>query len=162
MSGTQVGSATYFYPEQTVSRGDFLVMAMKAAGILNVSDADKTVFCDDGDIAPHLKGYVATAYELGYIKGTYRDGELCFLPDAPITRAEAAVIVCNIIDVATPTIAPTFRDAEDIPAFAASAVSALNYMGVLRTDNGNISAQDQLTRGEAAQLLTLVTRSENK
>ena len=162
MSGTQVGSATYFYPEQTVSRGDFLVMAMKAAGILNVSDADKTVFCDDGDIAPHLKGYVATAYELGYIKGTYRDGELCFLPDAPITRAEAAVIVCNIIDVATPTIAPTFRDSEDIPAFAASAVSALNYMGVLQTDNGNISARDQLTRGEAAQLLTLVTRSENK
>lgn len=162
MSGTQVGGVTYFYPEQTVSRGDFLVMAMKAAGILNVSEADKTVFCDDADIAPHLKGYVATAYELGYIKGTYRDGELCFLPDAPITRAEAAVIVCNIVDVATPTVAPSFRDSEDIPAFAETAVSALNYMGVLRAEEGNISAREQLTRGEAAELLSLVTTSENK
>ncbi|MBO5845561.1 MAG: S-layer homology domain-containing protein, partial [Clostridia bacterium] len=162
MSGTQVGGVTYFYPEQTVSRGDFLVMAMKAAGILNVSSADKTVFCDDADIPSHTKGYVATAYELGYINGTYRDGELCFLPDEPITRAEAAVIVCNIVDVATPTVAPSFEDIEDVPTFAATAISSLNYMGALRVENGNISANETLRRGEAAELLSLIISSENK
>ncbi len=162
MSGTQVGKETYFYPDQTVSRSEFLVMAMNAMGIKEVSDADKTVFHDDGDIAGYMKGYVATAYQLGYIKGTYEGGELCFLPNDAITRAEAAVIVCNMIDAATPTITPTFNDSADIPAFAASAVSSLNYMGVLSTENGNISANAELTRGEAAQILSLVMQVENK
>lgn len=156
MSGTQVGSTSYFYPAKTVSRADFLVMAMHSIGIKDISDSAQTVFHDDSDIPSYAKGYIATAYELGYIKGTYEDGKLCFLPNDPISRAEAAVIVCNMVEVATPTITPTFNDSGDIPAFAATAVSSLNYMGILEAEGGNISANADLTRGEAAQILSLV------
>ena len=156
MSGTQIGEANYFYPSKTVSRADFLVMAMNSIGIKEVADSDKTVFYDDADIPEAAKGYIATAYELGYIKGTYEGDKLCFLPNDPISRAEAAVIVCNMIDVATPTITPTFNDSGDIPAFASSAVASLNYMGILQAENGNISANSDLSRGDAAKILSLV------
>ncbi|MBO5415773.1 MAG: S-layer homology domain-containing protein [Clostridia bacterium] len=158
MSGTQIGDKTYFYPEQTVSRAEFLVMAMNSIGITEVADATETVFADDSDIAGYMKGYVATAYRLGYIKGTYEDGKLCFLPNDAITRAEAAVIVCNMIDAATPTVTPTFNDHSDIPAFAEAAVCSLNYMGILNSDGGNISARSELTRGDAAHILSLVMK----
>lgn len=156
MSGTQIGDKTYFYPEQTVSRAEFLVMAMNSIGITEVADATETVFADDSDIAGYMKGYVSAAYRLGYIKGTYEDGKLCFLPNDAITRAEAAVIVCNMIDAATPTVTPTFNDHEDIPAFAEAAVCSLNYMGILSSEGGNISANSELTRGETARVLSFV------
>ena len=156
MSGTQIGDANYFYPSKAVSRADFLIMAMNSIGIKEVADTDKTVFYDDADIPDSAKGYIATAYELGYIKGTYEGDKLCFLPNDPISRAEAAVIVCNMIDVATPTITPSFNDSGDIPAFASSAVASLNYMGILQAENGNISANADLTRGDAARILSLV------
>ena len=163
MSGTQVGEGSYFYPAKTVSRSEFLVMAMNAVGIKDIPDASKTVFYDDADIPGYTKGYVFTAYELGYIKGEYVDGKLCFSPNDPITRAEAAVIVCAMIDAATPTVAPVFKDSNEIPAFANSAVCSLNYMGILSERNGNISANADLTRSEAAQILSLVMQTvENK
>lgn len=156
MSGERVGNGCYFYPEKTVSRAEFLVMAMNAIGIKDLSDGVETVFFDDDDIPSYASGYIAAAYELGYIKGTYENGNLCYLPGDPVSRAEAAVIVCNMIDAATPTIAPTFNDSDDIPVFARSAVSSLSYMGILTAKNGNISANDDLTRAEAAQLLELM------
>ena len=50
MGGTEVGGKNYFYPSQTVSRSEFLVMAMTAAGIKDLPACDVTVFADDGDI----------------------------------------------------------------------------------------------------------------
>lgn len=162
MSGTLSGEHSYFYPSQTVSRAEFLVMAMNAVGIDDVPEGAKTVFYDDADIPGYTKGYVAAAYELGYIKGEYVDDKLCFSPNDAITRAEAAVIVSNIIDAATPTVTPVFEDHEDIPAFAESAVCSLNYMGILNLRDGYVAAGAELTRAEAAHLLSEMMRSESK
>lgn len=156
MSGTQVGGQTYFYPTNTVSRAEFLVMAMNSIGITEVTDRESTVFADDADIPQSMKGYVAAAYELGYIKGTYVDSKLCFLPNEDITRAEAAVVICNMIDAVTPTVTPVFEDSDKIPAFAASAVNSLSYMGILTSENGNILPTSALTRADTAHLLCLV------
>ena len=156
MSGTQVGGQTYFYPTNTVSRAEFLVMAMNSIGITEVADRESTVFADDADIPQSMKGYVAAAYELGYIKGTYVDSKLCFLPNEDITRAEAAVVICNMIDAVTPTVTPVFEDSDKIPAFAASAVNSLSYMGILTSENGNILPTSALTRADTAHLLCLV------
>ncbi len=155
MSGTKVGNNTYFYPANSVSRAEFTVMAMNAAGITDVSSVTKTVFADDDLIPSHMKGYIAAAYELGYIKGSEVDGKLCFSPDKTITRAEAAVMLANMLDAATPTIKPVFSDSDDIPAWAEASVSSMNYMGVLSTaDGNNISPMSSVTRGDAAEILT--------
>ncbi len=153
MSGTQVGSATYFYPDRTVSRSEFLVMAMNALGITDVNDASATVFADDSSIPSHVKKYVAAAYDLGYIKGLYTDGKLCFEPNRAITRAEAAVMMGNMINASTPTMAPSFDDADAVPAWASASLSSLAAMGIMDTSNGNIEALSAVTRADAAEML---------
>ncbi|MBQ8415824.1 MAG: cadherin-like domain-containing protein [Clostridia bacterium] len=55
MSGTQVGNQQYFYPSKSVSRAEFLLMAMNAAGIKEVPRVLKTVFYEDEKIEPSMK-----------------------------------------------------------------------------------------------------------
>jgi len=154
MSGTQIGGNTYFYPSESVSRSEFIVMAMNAAGVTQINNSSATVFADDATIPSHVKGYVSAAYDLGYIKGVEKDGKLYFEPDREISRAEAAMVIASMLDAATPTVKPVFSDSSDIPAWAQASVSALNYMGVMPTLSDNSMAPaSALTRGDAATIL---------
>ena len=159
MSGTQIGSSSYFYPDREVSRAEFCVMAMNAVGMTDLAPASSTVFADDATIASDAKGYVATAYQLGYIKGIYRDDVLCFEPNRAITRAEAAVMLGNMIGASTPTIAPVFDDAEAVPAWASTSLSALTSMGILDTEDGKAMPMSAVTRADAAEMLYELMRS---
>ena len=157
MSGVTVGEISCFYPQKTVTRAEFVVMAMKAVGIREVAAGSEMPFCDGEEISPEFKDYIKTAYELGYINGREEQGKLCFFPNQAITRAEAAVIVCSMIDAATPTVTPVFEDSKDIPSFAVSSVNSLVYMGLLKPTNQNISASEPMTRSDAAYLLSCIT-----
>ena len=159
MSGTQIGASCYFYPDREVSRAEFCVMAMNAIGMTEVTPASTTVFSDDAAIPTDAKSYIAAAYELGYVKGLYRDDVLCFEPNRAITRAEAAVMLGNMIGAATPTIAPSFSDAESIPAWASSSLSALTALGILDTEAGNVEPLNSVTRADAAEMLCALMRS---
>ena len=153
MSGTQIGSSTYFYPNRTVSRGEFVVMAMNALGITDLQSRS-TVFADDGEMDAEMKKYVAAAYELGYIKGSEENGKLYFYPSREITRAEAAVMLASMLDAATPTITPVFSDSDSIPAWARPSVYAVFALGVMTYPGGNIEATAPVTRGDAAVMLS--------
>ncbi len=157
MSGTQIGNGYYFYPEQSVSRIEFLVMAMNAAGITEVANVKNTGFYDDADIPSAMKGYAAVAYRLGYLHGTVENGELCFKPHEAITRAEAAYIFCNILDLEYADNTVTVF-ADSVPSWAETAIYTMNYYGILRDDNGKISSYAKLCRGDAAQMLDAVIR----
>jgi hypothetical protein len=149
MSGTQVGNQHYFYPEKNVTRAEFLVMAMNAVGITDLPTCEATAFFDDGAIAPSMKGYVAAAYTMGIISGTGVGGELCFLPDEEITRAQAAVMVQNVLQAPLPETAAVFAGPA-LPVWAQDSVLALDHAG-LKLD---CSDHDRsLTRREAANLL---------
>ncbi len=154
MQGTESDSKTYFYPEQTVSRLDFLTMAMRAVGVGSVPRVTDTGFADDADIPADAKGYVSAAYSLGYIKGsTDAEGNLLFLPNGTITRAEAAVILRRMVDAAEAELTPAFADASDIPAWASEAISTLSSLGVMTSTGGVISPNEQVTRGQTAMML---------
>ncbi len=159
MSGTRVGSYEYFYPEKTVSRAEFCVMAMHALGVTDLPESEAVAFADSDEIPVAMRGYVHAAYELGYVRGLYQDDALCFEPNRAITRAEAAVMLGNMLDVATPTIAPVFADADDVPAWAASSLSSLTALGILQTDCGYIDPADAVTRADAAQMLSIFMQS---
>ena len=159
MQGEEQGEKTYFYPERTVSRLDFLTMAMQAAGIGSVPEVTDTGFYDDAAIPSEARGYVAAAYSLGYIKGsTDGEGNLCFLPDATVTRAEAAVILRRMVDAEDAERMPAFADASDIPAWASEAISTLSSLGVIEASGGHISPNTELTRGETAMMLSALGR----
>lgn len=153
MSGTQVGNRYYFYPEQTVSRVEFLVMAMNAAGITDVPDCDTTVFADDAEIPATMKGYVAAAYEMKYISGTLSDGKLCFLPNEEITRAQAAVMLSNIVGLCDVPVTPTFADTSEIPVWATEAIYSLGAAGIMTGQGGYITPMAKITREQTAQML---------
>ena len=159
MQGITENDQTYFYPEKAVSRVDFLIMAMKAVGVGSVPTVSDTGFTDDADIAAEGKGYVAAAYSLGYIKGSINDeGELCFLPNDTITRAEAAVILRRMVDAADAQFTPAFADSSDIPAWAGEAISTLSSMGVMTPTGGAISPNEQVTRGQTAMMLAALKK----
>ena len=162
MSGTQVGLNTYFYPDKTVTREDFIVMAMNSLGMRKLTQVDKTVFADDSQISDTARNYVGAAYELGYIKGELdKNGRLCFCPDREITKAEAACILSKMINAATPTVTPIFSDSEDIPAWAASSIYSLSYMGILTATDGNIAPTSKLTRADTAEILSALMNAKD-
>ena len=158
MSGTQIGNQSYFYPSREVSRAEFVAMAMTAAGITRLSDSGVSVFADDSSIPQSFKPYVSAAYDLGYIKGVEKNGKLYFEPDRAITRAEAACLLSNMLDAATPTVTPSFSDNSEIPAWAQSSVYAMSYMGVMNGVENKISPLACVTRGDAAEILWNFTR----
>ncbi len=153
MSGTQVGKEYYFYPEKEVTRAEFLVMAMHAVGITEVPPCDATVFADDADIPDAMRDYVAAAYEMKYISGSLENGKLCFLPDETITRAQAAVILSNIVGLCEVPVTPTFADTSEIPVWAREAIFSLNAAGIMDGNAGYISPTSPITRAQTATLL---------
>ena len=160
MSGTQRGTAVYFCPNETVSREDFVVMAMKAMGMTELSSVSKTVFADDNDISSHAKDAIGAAFDLGYIRGEWQsDGSLCFAPKRDITRAEAAVIVGRMLNISTPTVKPDFSDAEEIPAWAAPSMESLSAAQVLHSVDGEAEPHTAVTRGDAARILAAMMQA---
>lgn len=162
MSGTQVGNETYFNPSGLVSRGEFVVMAMNAMGMTETTPVSKTVFADDSEIPDSMKSAIAAAYELGYIRGESGEGNtLSFYPNRSLTRAEAAVILGRMLNAATPTATPIFTDSEEIPAWAASSIYSLHSLGVILPENGAISPTSEVTRADAAQMLSVLMQIQN-
>ena len=158
MLGTLEGDHMYFDPDGTVTRGEFLVMAMKSAGKAPSAGAKETWFDDNEAIKPAIKSYVATAQLYGYVSGSFDGTGLYFKPNEPITRAEAAVMMNNILNADTPAVLPTFADSSEIPAWAREAMCTLYAVGILdTTENGGMEANALLSRAEAACALYEMT-----
>ena len=145
----------------TVSRAEFLVMVMSAAGIDSLPEADKTVFADDDAILPSMKSYVAAAYELGFTDGWIVDGKQCFCPSEPITVAEAAVLTAAVLGIPTGDAVPVSADWDTgSPNWAKDAVAVLTAGGFSLTglSDERITAGKLLDREAAAVLLCAVLR----
>lgn len=162
MSGTLVGDAHYFYPDRSISRVEFLVMAMHAAGIEDLPSGVQTVFADDGEIPEAMKGYVAAAHELGYVSGTLENGVLYFRPNEEISRAQAAVIVSNMVGLCDVPVIPTFADSSEIPVWAKESIWSLNAAGIMTEHEGYISPTAKMTRGDTAVMLLRVMQYVQK
>lgn len=158
MSGTDSDGVTYFVPSQTISRAEFLTVAMKAVGINAPVGADIAVFDDDADISGEFKGYVNTAYRLGLVNGSELDGLLCFLPNESITKAEAAVIINKLIseagEVSAPLVTQTIAEISSAPTWASDAINTVCSLGIISDDgDGRISSESVVTRGETAEMI---------
>ncbi len=152
MQGRILGDERYFDPDESVSLGDFVVMAMKAGAERPI--ASETFFDNNSEIHTALRGYIAAAQRKGYIIGCFEDGKLLFPHTETVTRAEAALIVSRILGVKGGETVTVFADADSIPSRAASAVYTLHDLGILPAEDGEtIAANEPLTRGVCAQML---------
>lgn len=157
--GAQIDGVYYFQPDLPVSRDEFLVLAMSAAGQKALAQVSATGFADDDQIPAWAKGYVSAALMSGTIQGVPEDGQICFSPSGAVTRAEAAVILDRLLQpekASVDVFAP-----EAVPAWASQPAANLRAASVL---TGSARMDASLTRGDAAQLLCamLEYRDEQK
>ncbi len=149
MSGTLVGGQAHFYPEREVSRSEFTVNLMLAAGYEGDELPKNTPFADNGDIAASARPYIAKAYELGLTDGWIVDEMQVFLPNEPISLAEAARMTARLLglEIAVEVSAP-LGDA----GWAKNEIAALCSAGIW-VERSGISSSKVLYRAAAAEML---------
>ena len=91
--GQQVDSRYFFQPDATVSRAQFLTIAMAAVGMEPLDQVSLTGFADDQAIPTWAKGFVSAALKAGAIQGSKdENGAPVFSAGDTITQAEASVM----------------------------------------------------------------------
>ncbi len=144
--GEQVGGQSCFYPDKTVSRGEFLTMVMQ---VLDVPVSGDPLEGVSVTTRTWLQPYLAAAIRSGLTADWLTDQDL----DAPITGAEAAVMLQNALDLSVSSQAleaePTFS--EDVPTWAVSSLTVMAENGV------ELEANAPMTRADAAQVLYQVS-----
>lgn len=156
--GEYVNGQYFFCPDTPVSRSQFLAMAMSAAGLEPLEQVSVTGFADDAVIPTWAKGYVSSALMAGAIHGTRDDlGRIVFSPDATVTRAEATVILNDLLevsDVAVQTWSGLGIDEDSQRHWALQAAANLTTTGVLRPEHSTVQTLDTaLTRADVAEML---------
>ena len=132
-----VGGESCFYPEKTVTRGEFLTMLVNLLE-LPVEEA----------AAPEwVQPYLDAAIRSGLVSGWQSES---FAMDESITGAEAAVALQSALDLSAEELELTFG--EELPEWAATSLAVMAANGV------ELEANSPLTRGQAAQTFYKVSR----
>ena len=142
-TGDSVNGQLCFRPTETVSRGEFLSMLVKA---LEIPLEDTATLSLPEDTPKWMQPYLAAALRSGLTAG-WTDME--HLNEA-ITGAEAAVMLQNALDLAITKDALTAKStaSEDVvPAWAAVSLSVLEDNGIY------VSATGTLNRSDVSQIL---------
>ena len=152
MSGTLVGGESYFYPERGVTRSEFTVMLMAAAGI-DVDESGKTLFADDAEISASARPYVAKAQEMGLTDGWIEGGLQIFGADEEISLAEAARMTARLLGL-------EYDGAIEVSASVGEANWARLEIAALANAGFSLdrSASSALDRSTAAEILCGVMR----
>lgn len=146
-SGRYIGSALCFCPDETVSRMEFLIMAMELCNFASEENLTPCAFADAQTLPVWQQGYLASAMRRGLVRGEASETGLVFRPKEAITAQEAAVMLQNILSL---PVSAAVTD-EAFPAWCAQSVQALTEAGI-SLPNG------MLTRMDAAELLYQISK----
>ena len=153
MNGRILGDGKYFMPDESVSRAEFVAMAMKAAGMRQDTTLTKTFFDDNSEIPASLVGYVATAQRIGIIDGDYTDKGLVFEPNKAITKNEAARIIAAILGIDRSGEDGEYIENASVDFGSRSSVAAMFTLGIFDGDPEKLDATETVTRATAAEYL---------
>ena len=149
-AGEQMGNDCCFNPDRTVTRGEFLVMTMKALGLAGDENAESTGFEDQ--CPGWLKPYLAAAQRSGLVRGYATETGAEFRANDPITGAEAASMVSLALDLPSAVIS----EDRELPVWAATALATVNDSGIA------FSNTDTVTRAQAANALYAAAQLANQ
>lgn len=154
--GQRIGDGYYFSPTNTVSRGEFVAMAVTCLGIKVDSSVRTSGFADDKSTPAWVKPYLAAAREAGIIAGSPdSDGKTVFNASDAITRAEAATILAKAaeLDKAAMSV-ENITDIEYVPAWAEASMQAATAHGILSVyADGTLRPMSAVDRADAAEML---------
>ncbi len=143
--GCEINGQRCYQPESSVSRGEFLVMAMKLLEVQIDPTLQVSGFADAPEAPVWMRPYLAAAMRCGMVRGEVEAGRLVFRPNDAITCQEAAVMLQNLLEL---PIRAAAVETSGASVWAENAVQALAEAG-LSFD----APRAALTRREAARLL---------
>ena len=149
-TGKRIAGNLCFEPEGTLTRGEFLVMAMKLLGSEPESARLTSGFADESKTPAWMRPYIVSAFKSGMVSGVTSPDGMVFRPSSNLTRAEAAVMLQNILDLPQSQEAAVFSEDCAVPVWAQASVSALESAGISIPVT---TSAENLTRREAAELL---------
>ena len=143
-----------FSPEEKLTRGQFLVMVMRAYGIKPDENA-KENFADAGNT--YYTDYLAAAKSLGITDGI---GDNKFAPKKEITRQEMAALLYNTLDSIDELPEGTaekslsdFGDANQVAPWAKDAMTLFVKTGIITGSGDQITPASTSNRAQMAQIL---------
>jgi hypothetical protein len=154
--GIAAGTSEAAYsPDKTLSRGEFIVMLMRAYNI-EPSKNQNDNFEDAGDT--YYTEYLAKAKELGISAGA---GKNVFEPGVQISRQDMLLLLYRVLNkldrlpasTNTERTALSFKDADEVSGYAKDALNDFIKSGVVSGTDGYLKPKDNLTRAEMAQIL---------
>ena len=149
--GEKVNGQDCFYPDQTVTRGQFLAMVVD---LLDIPKTDTESAAISEDTPDWLKPYLAAALRSGLISNWPETKTGSFEADRPITHEEAAVLMQNALEL---PVSQEIWESQQTAETEASAW-AVASMAVLQENGIALTAGNELTRGQAAQVLYELSR----
>ena len=143
-----------FAPNDHLTRGQFIVMLMKAYNIEPLKDTSDN-FMDAGNT--YYTGYLASAKKLGISKGV---GDNKFAPKQELTRQEMIVLLYNTLSSMNrlpkahrQIVFSDFEDADLVSAWAKESMSAFIEARIVGETEEKLSPLSPATRAEMAQIL---------
>lgn len=154
--GESVAGESCFYPEKTVSRGEFLSMLVQA---LDIPTKEAVFEAIPEDTPDWLKPYLAAAMRAGLTADLPQAESGSFDAERDITGAEAAVMIQNALDLAISrealetmaAEASAESEATAVPVWAEVSMTAMAENGI------TLTANDPLTRAQLAKVLYRVS-----
>ncbi len=145
-------SDTTFAPNAPMTRGMFVTVLARMAGVKEASIINNHAFVDN-NFGSWYGPSVEWGYENGFINGVSADS---FLPNQNLTREQMAVIIYRFLNRLgvemqdSPTATKSFADAAKVSGYAKVAVDEMRRIGFLNGSNGYVDPLRNITRAEAA------------
>jgi hypothetical protein len=143
-----------FAPDRQITRGEFIVMLMRAYGI-NPDSVSTDNFTDAGN--DYYTNYLSAAKRLGITNGI---GNNLYDPKAYISRQDIFTLIYRALDVLGELPAKTktvdfasYSDFGEISDYAVTAVKTFVEAGVVSGINGMLMPTSLSTRAQMAQVL---------
>jgi hypothetical protein len=149
-------SQNQFGPDEKLIRGQFVVLLMKAYGIIPTTGNEQVEnFADAG--ATYYTPYLLEARSRGIVNGV---GNNRFVPENEITRQEMFVMLYNALKIIDLVPAPrfdrqltAFNDAYQIEKWAEEPMLAMVQAGIVTGSNNELNPASSTTRAQMAQVL---------
>ena len=149
--GEKLGEEWNFYPDKTVTRADFLMMAMKMCDIdTALMASNQSNFADSASFTDTQNRYIATAARMGLVIGMDTEDGRCFCPNEAITSEQASTLlgrIANYKELSFGEAVAASIDEEGV--ISDDGLAMLASVGLL----ADTERKAVLTRASAAELL---------
>lgn len=154
--GNLTPNGRYFYPGNSITRAEFAKMMATFLELDVEKYRDVALpFADTADIPAWGVDYVKAVYTEGIVAGSSEAGGLYFRPNSSITRADLMTMLGRTLPKGYQGKALSFKDAGQVPGYAAEYVKTLLGLGVVSGYSDNtVRPRTNVLRSEAAAFLS--------